>query len=102
MDNKHTIKIYLNKEVHRVNEKGTVVAVGNISPAGELVQLDAFLTGVRNALIGQPDAASTLVNAIEKLASQVTAKGNLLTLNIASTLDPKNHSMSYSFELKTE
>lgn len=101
MNTNSVIKIYLNKEVHKVSQ-GATIASGTILPASGLVQLDAFLTGVREALKEQPNAVDGLVGAISAAASKATSKGHLLTLNISSTLDIKNHTLSYSFELRTE
>lgn len=85
-----------------ISDEARKVPVQAISEDPGFMRLQAFLTGVREAVRDQPDAVHTFNRALERAARRASKSGHLLTLTIRSTLDARNHEMSYSFELRSE
>lgn len=66
------------------------------------MRLQAFLTGVREAVRDEPRAVRAFNRALNRASSKASKSGHLLTLTIRSTLDARNHQLAYSFELRSE
>lgn len=78
------------------------VTLQAVSEDPGFLRLQAFLTGVREAVRDQPDAIRSFNRALDRAADRASKSGHILTLTIRSTLDARNHELAYSFELRSE